>query len=76
MPFNINAPILVGGPTNQETVTPSAVSCSTPAILDSCIVTATFTKLHGIGEPIRSDFLQELAKGAEREGIWVLHSGF
>lgn len=53
-PLNVNAPILVGGPTNQETVTPSAVSCSTPAIYDTCQVTATFTKTHGQGESISS----------------------
>lgn len=53
-PLNINAPIFVGGPTNQEKVTPSAVSCTTPTIYDTCTFTATFANTHGRGEQITS----------------------
>jgi hypothetical protein len=53
-PLNINAPILVGGPSNQETVTPTAVSCSTPAVYNSCSFTASFANAHGFGENVAS----------------------
>lgn len=53
-PLATNAPVIVGGPTNQETVTPTAVSCSTPAVYDSCTFTATFANAHGRGESIIS----------------------
>jgi hypothetical protein len=53
-PLNTNAPITVGL-TQPETVTPSAVSNSTPGIYGSPTVTATsFTYLHGNGDEIRS----------------------
>lgn len=53
-PFATNAPVTIGGPTNQETLTPSAVSCNTPTVYDSCTFTVTVTKAHGRGEPISS----------------------
>lgn len=54
MPLSITAPIIVGGPTNSETVTPSAVSCATPSQYSTCAVTATFANVHGRGEPVTS----------------------
>ena len=53
-PLATNAAILVGGPTNQETVTPSAVSCSTPNNYATCTFTATFSNTHGRGESVSS----------------------
>ncbi len=53
-PLNTNAPITVGGNSSTETVTPSAVSNSTPTIYSSPSVTATYTYLHGNGDSIRS----------------------
>lgn len=54
MPLSTTAPITVGVGSNAETVTPSAVSCGTPTIVDSCTVTATFSNLHGAGDVIAS----------------------
>lgn len=54
MPFATNAPIKIGVGANLETVTPSAVSCTTPAIYNTCQVTATFANAHGIGDPVSS----------------------
>jgi hypothetical protein len=45
-PLNVNAPLLVGNGTNQETVTPTAVSCGTPNG-NNATITATFANLHG-----------------------------
>jgi hypothetical protein len=53
-PLSTTAPIVIGVGTNAETVTPSAVSCATPLIVDTCTVTATFSNLHGIGDLITS----------------------
>lgn len=53
-PLSILAPITIGGGTNTETVTPSAVSCSTPAVQYTCQFTATFTYSHGNGDLVRS----------------------
>lgn len=53
-PLATTAPITVGTGSNQETVTPSAVSCSTPAVYDTCSVTATFSNIHSVGEQIGS----------------------
>lgn len=47
-------PIQVGGGSNIETVTPTAVSCTTPGIYDTCTITATFANAHGRGEPVSS----------------------
>jgi hypothetical protein len=54
MPFSVSAPILIGGNANQETVTPTAVSCSTPDITGTCNITATFAQAHGAGDPVAS----------------------
>lgn len=48
----VPTPITVGLGSNAETVTPSAVSCSTPTVYNSCTVTATFSNTHGQGEPV------------------------
>lgn len=47
-------PITVGAGTDIETVTPTAIACSTPQVYDSCQVTATFTNAHGRGELVAS----------------------
>lgn len=53
-PLNTNAPITVGGNSSTETVTPSAVSASTPTIYSSTSVTSTFANLHGNGDMVRT----------------------
>lgn len=53
-PFNTNAPIIVGGGSLVETVTPSSVSNSTPRQFNTAQITATFTNLHGNGDQVRS----------------------
>lgn len=50
MPLATTAPIIVGVGSNAETVTPTAVSCSTPAQYNTCQVTATFANIHGVGD--------------------------
>jgi hypothetical protein len=70
MPLSTNAPITVGVGTNAETVTPSAVSCNTPNIYDTCTVTATFSNTHGVGDLIQSGTygLQEAVNAASTAG--------
>jgi hypothetical protein len=53
-PLNTNAPIIVGGGSSVETVTPTAVSNSTPLIFGTAQVTATYANLHGNGDQVRS----------------------
>jgi hypothetical protein len=53
-PLSTTAPITIGTGANQETVTPSAVSCSTPQVYQSCSFTASFTYQHGTGDPVAS----------------------
>jgi hypothetical protein len=53
-PPNTNAPILIGSGSNQETVTPSAVSNPTPGTYNTCQITATFANAHGTGDLIMS----------------------
>jgi len=53
-PLSVTTPISVGVGTSFETVTPTAVSCSTPLIYQTCTVTATFTYAHGTGDVVRS----------------------
>lgn len=69
-PLSTSAPITVGGGTNMETVTPTAVSCTTPAQYQTCSVTATFTYSHGNGDQIRSGDggLQEAAAFVVAQG--------
>lgn len=54
MPLATNAKITIGIGANLETVTPTAISCSTPAIYDTCSVTATFANIHGTGDLVAS----------------------
>jgi hypothetical protein len=53
-PLSTLAPVTVGTGANQETVTPSAVSCTTPAVYQSCSFTATFANAHGTGDKVAS----------------------
>lgn len=53
-PLNVNAPIFVGVGANREKVTPTAVSCSTPNVYQSCSFTATFSNAHGTGDKVAS----------------------
>lgn len=74
-PLATNAPITVDVGANAETVTPSAVSCTTPAILDTCTVTATFSNLHAHGARIASGTFgaQEAVNHAsQQKGNYVL----
>lgn len=79
-PLNTNAPILVGGNSSTETVTPSAVSASTPTIYNSSSLTGTFTYLHGNGDMIRSGTcgLQEALNyaGSNGGGIVIVDAGW
>lgn len=70
MPLATNAPISVGVGSNAETVTPSAVSCSTPAAYNTCQVTATFSNTHGVGDLVTSGSygLQEAVNAANTAG--------
>ena len=47
-------PITIGSGSTLETVTPSAASCSTPTVYQTCTVTATFSYSHGAGDVVRS----------------------
>lgn len=56
-PYNIFTPIIVGGPSNQELVTPTSVSnCyyNSSTGNGSCLITATFANVHGFGDPVVS----------------------
>lgn len=66
MPLATNAPIVI----DTETVTPSAVSCSTPAVPGTCFVTATVASAHGAGSRISSATfgLQEAINDAFQSG--------
>ena len=84
-PLATNAPILVGTGTDQETVTPSAVSNGTVNGYDVTSFTATFSNLHGKGEPVASGTfgLQEAINDANArgggvvcvDGLWVAVGG-
>lgn len=70
-PLNVNAPILIGIGSNQETVTPTAVSgCTIGSPQGTCQVTATFANTHGSGEQIFSGTsgLQEAINDAFKNG--------
>jgi hypothetical protein len=86
VPFATNVPILVDLGTNQETVTPSAVSgctVSTVAVEQTatCTITATFANIHGRGALVQSGDLgiQEAINDAQNSGggmvYWVIDSG-
>lgn len=56
-PYNIFTPLIVGGPTNQELVTPTSVSnCyyNSSGGNGSCVITASFSFTHANGEPVVS----------------------
>ncbi len=80
MPFNVNAPLLIGNGTNQETVTPTAVSgCYEASILSgsqgiNCTITGSFNNLHGQGEIVQSGTygLQEAINDAFTTGGGVV----
>lgn len=82
-PLATNAPITLGIGSNQETVTPTAVSnCNLPPTQTpgpgspTCTVTANFTKLHGQQEPVSSGTfgLQEAINSSIAAGGVVLLS--
>lgn len=87
VPFSVTAPITVGGQSNQETVTPTAVSGCYP--VDSsgatCTITASFSNLHYRGEAVTSGSfgLQEAINDAFNSGggkvvvdsFWTLLGG-
>lgn len=69
-PITTHIPLTIGTGSNQETVTPSSVSCSTPAVQYTCQFTATFTNAHGNGAVVRSgdSGLQEAATFVVAQG--------
>lgn len=73
-PLATTAPILVGSGSNQETVTPSAVSNPTLTVPGQASFTATLANLHGQGDPIASGTcgLQEAINQAASDGGGVV----
>lgn len=73
-PLNTNAPVLVGSGSNQETVTPSAVTSPTSNVPGTPGFTATFANIHGQGDPVASATfgLQEAINDAARLGGGVV----
>lgn len=73
-PLNTNAPTLVGSGSNQETVTPSAVSNATSPTPGLPTFTGTFTNIHGQGDPLASATfgLQEAIDYANDQGGGVV----
>lgn len=80
-PISTSIPLSIGGPTNAETATPSAVSCSTPTVYQTCTITVSVSNAHRRGEPIRSAdfgltpaiaFLGVPASGQSTSGVVVL----
>ena len=54
-PLKVGVPIKIGTGDNADTVTPTAVSCNTPQVYQSCSFTATsITHSHGTGDRISS----------------------
>src|SRR4051812_31792756 len=45
-PLTTNTPITIGTGGGAETITPSAVVCITPSLLNTCTFTASLTKTH------------------------------
>jgi hypothetical protein len=72
--FSTNAPLLVGSGSNQETVTPSAVQNNGSVIPGNGGFTATFSNLHGQGDPVASATagLQEAINAADAAGGGVV----
>ena len=84
MPLSTTAPIRIGIGANVETVTPTAVSCATPNVYDSCSVTATFANVHGTGDLVASgtygmaeavNFTHVLGGIVAFDGRWVSAGG-
>lgn len=73
-PPTSTTPITIGSGSNAETVTPSAVTNTTPGVYGTCIVTATFANAHGNGDPIASGTfgLQEAINYAASKGGGVV----
>jgi hypothetical protein len=65
--INTSCPITIGGDSNIETVTPTAVSYDQ---FGNVNITATFANAHGVGEPVTSASfgLQEAASLANSRG--------
>ena len=65
--INTSCPITIGGDSNSETVTPTAVTYDQ---FGNVNVTATFTNAHGVGDPVTSASfgLQEAAAFAASKG--------
>jgi hypothetical protein len=65
--INTSCPIIIGGDSNIETVTPTAVSYDQ---FGNVNITATFSNAHGTGEPVSSASygLQEAASVANARG--------
>ena len=54
-PLAVGVPITIGTGSNADTVTPTAVSCATPQVYQSCSFTATsITHSHGTGDRVAS----------------------
>lgn len=53
-PFNLLSSIVIGTGASLETVTPTAVACTTPYIQQTCNVTIAPTNAHGPGDTVRS----------------------
>ena len=79
-PLNTNAPVFIGGNSNMETVTPSAVSNGPNTSYSQSTLTGTFTYAHGNGDQVRSGTcgLQEALNYAASKGggIVVVTAGW
>jgi hypothetical protein len=74
-PLATNAPVIVGTGASADTVTPSAVSNSTPQVYQSSSLTATtFSHSHGTGDKVASGTvgLQEAINAANGAGGGVV----
>lgn len=76
-PFATNAPINIGAGSNVETVRPTAVSCSTPTVPNTCVITGWFHNAHGVGDPVTSGTygLMEAVNAAHTQGGLVAVDG-
>lgn len=75
-PFTASTlPAITINDANPETVTPSAASCTTPDIVDTCTITATFANLHGRGSLVISgdQGIQEAINDAALNGGGLLY---
>jgi hypothetical protein len=69
-PLSVNAPVFIGYSTSFESVTPTAVSCTTPTVYNTCSFTAAFTYAHNTGDQVRSGTygLQEAINWVQANG--------